>query len=278
MSKHAAEAAPEVSPLAEQLINAQIELTLHRPAEEGLTPTLTPEDQAACNEVANGIFDSLGIPRDEALEPGESGLGWNSRIPVPMQRVRRAADVATAAIELGFDRDAPNEALQDVATTLIDRIHELRGRANKDHHYKDSGEYTKARRPLDLLLQSAVSELGRRHDLGDDLSIRNIQAIQEATGLRLVQSEPWEDVFRSIITRGRRYDNSTGGHHKEHIPIRPGRATASTPARPSEPAYPPAYVRVRSSDGWSYAVQARGPGYYVVHDADGSGRLGRLRV
>lgn len=264
MSRHAIEAAPQVLPLPDQLATAQDMLVAHPLTEEFservAQDTLGADEETAYNAVADGIFDALGVPGEEAVESWESGyrnLGTSTAI----LRLRRAADTAAAAAEFGFDRDAPEDDLRGATSSVLEDLSALRGRAIQDSAFKESPEYSDRRRALTLLAESGIRELGRRNNVGDDLTPRNLQAVQDATGLHLVESGPHDMVFRAVITSHPSRRGEAGQHHQEHEkPV----------VRPRQPEKP------GEMHDWYYIPAIAGPNV-PRHPALGSGWVpGRL--
>jgi hypothetical protein len=218
-ARHSAEAAPQTVSLADQLAGAD-ELLARHPITESYADrvaqdTLLPEEEVAYNAVADGIFDSLGVVREEAVESTEARYDNMGTSPAIL-RLNRAADVAAAADEFDFSRDAPEEDLRVSTSTILDEANTLRSRAANDNEYRESRGYHERHRALTLLAEAGVRELGRRHDLGDDLTSRNLQAIQDVTGVHLVESEPHSAIFRGRITPRAYGSRDTGRHHQQH--------------------------------------------------------------
>jgi hypothetical protein len=232
-ARHAAETAPQHTPLADQLAEAD-ELLARHPITESFADrieqdTLLPEEEVTYNAVADGIFDSLGIVREEAVEPTEARYDNMGTSPAIL-RLNRAADVAAAADEFDFSRDAPEEDLRASTSMILDEANALQDRAANDNEYRGSRGYHERHRALTILAEAGARELGRRHDLGDDLTSGNLRAIQEATGVQLVESEPHAAIFRGRITPRAYGSHDTGRHHQQHNvrraqPRRPARGT-----------------------------------------------------
>lgn len=203
MSKHAPEVESQAAPLLDQFEVAQDMLAAH-PWRESIIDrleqdTLSPDQEADYTTVANTIFDTLGVPREEAIDSWEIGYDNAGTSPAVL-RLRRAADVAYAASAFGFDRDAPEEDLRIVTGSILEDLDGLRMRAINDSVYKESREYKQTLRALTLLAESGVRELGRRNGLGDSLTSSNLKAVQEATGVRIIKSEPGASLFLPIIS------------------------------------------------------------------------------
>jgi hypothetical protein len=215
-ARHSVENTPQAVSLTDQLAEAD-ELLAQHPLTESFSDrvkqdTLLPEEEATYNAVADDIFDSLGIVREEAVESWEVGYDNMGTSPAIL-RLNRAADVAAAAEEFDYNRDAPEEDLRVSTSTILDALDAVQGRAVNDKTYRLSREYSERRRALTLLAEGGVRELGRRHDLGDDLTSSNLRAIEGVTGVHLVESAPHSMVFRGRITPRTSSSRETGRHH-----------------------------------------------------------------
>ncbi|HKX72730.1 MAG TPA: hypothetical protein VJM32_01810 [Candidatus Saccharimonadales bacterium] len=275
-ARHAAEAAPEPASLADQLAEAD-ELLARHPLTESFADrieqdTLLPEEEAAYNAVADGIFDSIGVVGEEAVEPWEAGYD-NMGTSVAILRLNRAADVAAAADEFDFSRDAPDEDLRTSTSTILDALGAVQNRAANDRSYRESREHRERSRALTLLAEAGARELGRRNDVGDDLTSGNLRAIQEATGVRLVESEPHSAIFRGRITPRPYRSRDTGRHHQRHNVPR-ARASRSASVKESHDYYripELAGPNVPHRNGW---VPGR-IGHFALDPRYTSGRLPR---
>ena len=285
MGRHSAELEPVILPLPEQLAQADAMLAnfgVTAEAQNGINE-IDDEQAAAYTEVSDTIFDSLGILRDEAISSGENTSSDNFGVPEATIRLRRAADVASEALRLGYNRDAPDDELRATANLLIDDLDAFKRDGDSFAGGRNGGRFGRLRRAKELLIESAVSELGRRQGLDDDLSSSNLQAIQDETGVRIVTSEPWRAIFSSVIDTRKRANTSTGRHHRQAPPRQTVVARVSYSSRqeddPLDGLYSgrPTYYPYRGSQ---YPVVAIDPhagsrGGYVVQTPYGLQRIRR---
>jgi hypothetical protein len=186
---------PDLLALAESELAAHPMRTTSSGQAEYATPT--PDQEGVYNATADSIFDAVGVAKEDVIEHWERPLFHGT--PVPTVRLQRAVDVAAVAQEFAYDQAAPADEVQTTTATMLDDFRALSARAVADGDFRETSEYSCRRKAMTMVLEGAVRELGRRNNLGDDLTPTNLQDIQDATGLKLVDSEPHSFVFKSVI-------------------------------------------------------------------------------
>ena len=187
------------------------------------------------------IFDTLGVERSEAedvawraytrlrdlRQPGDTKPSPVENTPEAVFRLAYAVEVGQIAQHFGYDRDAPDQALAESANAMITEMGTLSEQIRDTSDPESQSRLYDQRYTLDLLVKAAARELGRRRNLTDSLSFRNQKAIQEQTGIQLIQvSGALSDTYSSVIGFPEATQATRGRHH--HKP-----ATAPSPVAAS---------------------------------------------
>jgi hypothetical protein len=141
-------------------------------------------------QVADAVCDRLAVPREEAVSDWEYNAGRNMGLPAEAVRVRRAGDMAEMAEGFGYDPDLQDGELKDVTATMIDDLRRVRAEDfRSDRQAAPTYRVRETRmndgRTRQVLLESALRELGGRNGTGTGLTAPELAALQQATGLEI---------------------------------------------------------------------------------------------